>query len=220
MTFPIDYLISKEIPSTVVEIETSTPIEGTGSLRTHLTTVPPMLERVSIVNTTYTNGILAGRMRAVVQVDVAVSSSPVFVGFACMQNSPTIHQLTDTGYMIGVSIGAGFTPTNLIIGKYTAGVTSFPTLLSSLPTTVLAGIPFVLQMDWITTVLVGGIRLRSYIGLATTDFDDLVLVGEVDDVTAPYTTSVAEGMVAGTFETSGFHELDAKWDLFSVFSLT
>ena len=219
MVFPTDYDINKEIPSTVAEIDFSTPLEGTGSLRTHLTTIPPMFERLSIQNNTYSTGLTVGRMRAVVQIDVAVSSSPMFVGFSCMQNSPTVHQVTDEGYQVGVTIGAGFTPTNLIIGKYGNGLTSTPTLLSSSPTTVLAGIPFVLQMDWITTVLVSGVRLRSYIGLATTDFNDLTLIGEVDDMTFPYTTSVAESLVAGTFETSVSHDLDVKWDLLSIFSL-
>lgn len=219
MVFPIDYVISKENSSTIVSIDQITPILGLGSLQVFISDASPIIERLSIQNNTYTNGILDGRIRSVIRIDTMTTDVTDRVGFASMQSSSTINGVSDTGYGVVISAGNELSTPLIEIIKYSNGFQTVSILDSVSVGTLGLGISFVLQMEWVTNSILDGTLIRGYIGVNTTDFNDLVKVVEVVDETSPFTVSTTEGLIVTSFG-SVPPALDVKFDELSIFSLT
>lgn len=221
MVFPTDWSVNREnaSPITFVVIESSSPIVGIGSLRTRIFNASPITERLTIQNNTYSNGLLAGRIRSVIRIDTLVTDGVEHVGFLCMQNSVTAYGGSDSAYGVTVSAGNGVSSPDVNIVKYNTGFPSSPLLMDISSTTVTAGSSFVLQMDWVSSFsLLGGTLIRGYIGVATTDFGNLVQVVEATDIGSPFLTSVAEGFIQSCH--SGVApDFDVKWDETSIYEL-
>ena len=223
MVFPTDWVVNKEDASTVTVNDASTPIAGVASLQTQIVNAGPVTERMTLQNSTYTNGITEGRMRAKMRVDTMSSiDSQGYVGFACMQNSPTVFTGTDQGYGVIVSAGTGLSAPAVSIIKWTTGFPTFPVVLDSVSVPgLLIGQSFVFQMDWVFDLgLLGGTILRGYIGTNTTDFNDLIEVVTFTDTIAPLVFSVTESLLHANINGATGPDFDVKWDDVSIFTLT
>lgn len=223
MAFPTDWVVNREnaSPITLVNIDNIAPIDGVGSLHTTIDDASAITERLTIQNNTYSNGLLAGRMRSVIEIDDLNTDDISMIGFLCMQNSLTAYNTNDAGY--GLVLSTGVAPQVVSLIKYNNTITNSPFILDTSMDS--AGVnfdePFVFQLDWVSDfALLGGTLLRGYIGTNTTDFNDLIQVVEFTDVSSPILTSTTESLFQAVFNTSIATNFEARWDNTSIFQLT
>ena len=222
MVFPTDWTVNKENASTLTVNDTVTEINGVSSLNTRIVDAGFITERLSLQNNTYTNGITEGRIRSKMRIDTMTTDGRGRVGFGCMQSAGTIFNGVDQGYGVVVSGTTGLGTPAVDIIKWTAGLPSSPVILATTAVpTLLLGQTFVFQMDWISDFpLLGGTLLRGYIGINTTDFNNLVEVATHTDLFSPILASNTEGIIHASFGVSNPPDFDVKHDDLSIFTLT
>jgi len=208
-------------PITLVNIDNVSPIVGVGSLHTTIDDASAITERLTIQNNTYSNGLLAGRIRSVIEIENLSTDDVGYIGFSCMQNSLTAFNTNDAGYALVLSTGVSPQAVSLI--KYNNTIINSPLILDTDLDSVGVSFstPFVFQLDWVSDfALLGGTLLRGYIGTATTDFNDLVQVVEFTDVSSPILASTTESLLQVVFNTSIATNFEVRWDDTSIFQLT
>lgn len=207
MAYPANWTTNKIQGSTTVATELLTPIIGNGSIAINATVSP---ERVTLQNTTYVNGLTAGRIRSIGRVTHLTSTGEERFGFTFMQNNPTIHGVTDAGYGVFLNgiTALGGTP-RLSVAKFTTGLSAVPTELASTtsftPPTI--GSNFVFEAQWIADIgLYGGTQIIVRYGTGTS-FASLVDEITIIDTVSPIITSAYESLAFSFAGTGQFRVL-------------
>jgi len=216
MTFPTQWTQNKQQGSTVIALNTGTPIVSSGSLRMNATVSP---EAITLQNTTYTNGLIAGRMRTILRVDTLSTTGTEEVGFVFMQNNPTMYNGVDLGYGVFLSAQNGLTTPRITIVKYTAGLPASPSELAFTTsfTAPTLGNPFVFEAEWIANLAVlGGTDIRARYAPGT-NFASLAQVVAFTDTSSPILVSSTESL-ACSFRGTG--QMVVCWDETSIYQLT
>jgi hypothetical protein len=216
MGFPTDWDISKVQSSTTLDIDQLSPIILGGSLFVDSIDAP---ERVTLHNTTYTNGLTSGSIRSIIRVTDLTTTAIERVGFVFMQNAPSMSGLVDAGYGVFLNAGNGLSSPFLSISKFTTGLHAPP--LDDLLTLMsfdapLLGEDFVLEAEWISDagVLEGTqIYVRYALG---TNFADLELMMEHLDDTSPLITTATESLAVAF---SGIGHFRVLYDETSIFEV-
>jgi hypothetical protein len=216
MAFPGDWVTNKIDSGTLVVLEGATPIVGSGSLKINATVTT---ERVTLYNTTYTNGLTAGYIRSNMRIPVHSTTGEARAGFAFMQNVATINGVTDTGYAAFLSSDNGLTSPRIHVVKFTTGLPNSPTDLASTTsfTAPTIGSNFCFEVQWIADVGVFGgtqIIVRYCTGLS---FASLVDVITVVDTSSPIITSSFETIAFAKQHTGTFQAL---YDETRIYELT
>ena len=219
MTFPTDFVISQEQPSTFIHIEPVIPIVDNGSLIFSATDAP---ERSFVKKNTYTSGInTAGRIRSVFRIDSIVSSGDEEVGFSFMMNNASVRTPSDAGYAVLLTTGSdsfGLVNPRVIITKYAGGLAGVPAELASVSVPTVFGGPFVMEAEWVNDVpQFGGVVIKVRYANGT-DFGTMTEVLSFTDTVSPIITSSHEGLVFNYHDLSG--QFNVKVDETSVFQLT
>ncbi len=214
--FPGDWIINKQQGSTLVTLETVTPIVVNGSLAINATVAP---ERVSLRNTTYVNGLTAGYTRSVLRVVTLTTTGEERVGFAFMQNAATLYTGTDAGYAVLMNGLTGFGTPRITIVKFTAGLPTLPTELASTTsfTPPTLGSNFVFEAQWIADMgIFGGTQIIARYATGTS-FGSLADVLTFTDTSTPIITSSFEGLAFSKAGTGTFRVL---YDETSIYQLS
>ena len=206
MAFPTDWVVSKQNGSTGVDLDGSSPIIAGGSLFIDAVMSP---ERVSLYNNTYAFGQTAGLIRSIVQVAALTTTGTERVGFAFMQNSPTLYGPADMGYGAFMSGTNGFGSPRIAIVKFTIGLPSTPTELA-FTTSFIAptlGSNFVFEVQWAADLgMYGGTLITVRYGTGTS-FGSLADVLTFTDTSSPIITSAYESLAFSFFGTGHFRTL-------------
>lgn len=181
----------------------SIPLLGTGTMRMRCQSGVLHLIPKFPGATATERGLVRGRIRSIIRWNDL--GGLLRFGIVVMQSALDLTTTPGNGYVC-IFDTLGFTNT-IRIGKMTGQTLgSWTTLVSSSPAQFSDDVPLSIEFEWDAFSGVNcGLRVRRGV---QTDFSDLVVLINYDDISSPHVTSVAEGLFA--LPVSG--NIDMYWD--------
>lgn len=224
-----DWIIEKSTANLHVNLEITTPIDGTGSLRISNeaikddTTVATGHLRVlaGSPQSQFLKGKIRTLLKPVAFTDGATSVS--FFGIMCMMNQGQVFDDSPAGAAYFAGRWGGTTP-SWRVSRAVAGITgtSSFTHLAQGTTTHLPGLgdTIATELEWIYNPLeFGGVRLTFKVS-SDDNFSNLATVYQViDNSVSVLTTTVGEGLFLCTLHTATGPEVTALFDKTSLYEL-
>lgn len=229
----VDWNIFKDNSNIVSGVDFMTPIAGVGSL--FINRGINGNSTVNIVPTDagiHPHGRNDGRLRTLIRWDAqggSTTTQGVWAGVLCLQSQDDLTQGVGSAYGFGLFTSEGFqTPAFRLYKFNNTGVNGlFPpgTILEAVnlvdvpSLSIGIGIPYAIQIEWITDfAILGGTQLICSVGAAL-DFSDLTPIISYIDITSPILAGVSEGLVANMKSSTAVFDVQISFDQTSLFEL-
>lgn len=188
-----DWIQDTFVDSSTVTIlhNVSTPIEDDRSVRFTVTTGGSITDRgvgsIFLDLANHTRGFELGRIRTLIRVDQQVDQAGIF----CMGSADVGIATAGNAYTFG-PVGA---TNELTLMKLDAGLADVtPSVINATGVTFALGTVKAIELEWKADLTIfGGTQIICRAGDAA-DFSDLAIVFQGVDETAPYLTSLSEGL--------------------------
>jgi hypothetical protein len=211
----VDWVINKSIATETVALgvpnEDFAPILGTGSLHVFLRS---SASTVNLYNLAYTRGNPTGKIRTIITplTITGVFSYSVGFYFNADQDDVTVSGNTYSALFVSDS----FNLVSLELRKHsTSGISGAGTLLLTVPLGIVT-LPTAFEVEWKANIpSIGDLEVVFRAEIGTFDFENLSDVGSIVDSTAPFLSSVSEGIAAKNGSSGSMQYLLDSTEIFS-----
>ena len=208
-----DWVFNKSTTDIIASIDIFTPVVDTGSLNVFHPTGSDLY--LSTYNTTYTRGVIKGKIRTLIQPVDLTGPSTYSAGIYFMGSDDDVINTGDC-YGAFYVADAGGSSTRFSIVKFTGGFSgAFNLYLGASVGLVAEGTITAMEVEWdASSGTEVDITLRRVIG--STDFGAMITETSLTDSSSPFVTSVSEGL---TTHNDASSSVEWNFDNTTIFSI-